>query len=682
MVSEAPHGAPGASGPRAPLPEARGAAAWPDDALPLRLALARGSLGIELNRPERVGPLQVRELALSLPDLRYPLDLSKGVKQFRSRRGQLQRLVLSLPLAALAEWLEGCLGEHLGEPLLGARLWVIDAEESPGSRREPSKGAREEPSEEPSSAPLGVGVGLFSASRSLAFDLWWCAPEGPRLVLERPRAVGVELSALAASLRAVDRLISGLEAEVGGAPRIAVRKGRIIELGEIAGALCRRILPSYGCRAPATDGVKVMGLEVREGSLELAFDVDHELPGAPRAVLLALEAAYRLRAADDLLAIGDDVGARHALLDALADVPGLTSAAHTLAALDAPVPGRQEAALATLEDAGGAEQAGPLGALTLVSGGHIERAREALVMTGAAEPFGPLAAQLFCRAAQLAEHPTARVMCLDRAVARAPQLASARWLRFEDRVRRGDLEGAVADAQHLEAASVGPSARHGVCLRAGRRLAEGGYTDAARRFLERALRYAPDDPAARAALGRLFATLGMKSRAVTLLQSALHSDQPPGEGGESDPGELLLDLARLLGDSLDDLPRAIGRLRQISARSPRAIEGRALEAEYCERLGDLTGASRAYARVREAVELGWARRRDALRALRRGAEFEERRGELAMAERHLYAALSLAPSDPDLRDAYRRVAALSSGRRDPAPGAPQGTVEGSGAQVE
>src|SRR5690606_32783053 len=106
MVSEAPHGALGASGPRAPVPEVRGAVASPDDALPLRLALARGSLGIELNRPEGVGPLEVRELAFSLPDLRYPLDPSKGVKQFRSRRGRLQRLVLVLPLAALAAWLE------------------------------------------------------------------------------------------------------------------------------------------------------------------------------------------------------------------------------------------------------------------------------------------------------------------------------------------------------------------------------------------------------------------------------------------------------------------------------------------------------------------------------------------------------------------------------------------------
>lgn len=682
MVSEAPHGALGAPGPRAPLPEQRGLrtsdpgrdgladGAPLDEALPLRLALSRGALGIELNRSERLGPVELRELALSLPDLRYPLDLSKGVKQFRSRRGRLQRLVLAVPLAEVASWLEDCWTEHLGEPLVAARVWAL-----PGA---------------PSGAPRGIGLGLYSASRSLAFDLSWCPQDGPRLLLERPRGVGIEGSALALALRAVDRVAAALGDETDPEP-ICQRRGRSIELGEIAGGLCRRVLPVYGCRVPATEGMQAAALELREGSLELAFDVDLQSPEAPREVLLGLETAYRLRAADDRLAEGDDEGARRALLDVLVDVPGLAVAAHALAELDVAVPGRQEAALATLEEVGGAEQTGALGAQALMSAGHVERAREALVRAGESEPFGPLAAQLLCRAAQLADHPTLRVTCLDRAVARAPQLASARWLRFEDRVRRGDIEGAVADAQHLEAAAATPSGRHGVCLRAGRRLAEGGHADVARRFLEKALRYAPDDPGARAALGRLFASLGMKSRAMTLLQSALYGGAAHHDGDELRTAELLLDLARLLGDGLDDLPQAVGRLRQISARSPYAVEGRTLEAAYCERLGDLTGASRAYARIREAVELGWVRGSDATKALRRGAEFEERRGELAMAERHLYAALSLAPSDPDLRAAYRRVAAQSSAPGTPAiekadpgglEGPSQGGSVGSGTQVE
>jgi tetratricopeptide (TPR) repeat protein len=222
----------------------------------------------------------------------------------------------------------------------------------------------------------------------------------------------------------------------------------------------------------------------------------------------------------------------------------------------------------------------------------------------------------------------------------------------------------MADAQHLEAAASGASARHAACLRAGRRLAEAGHAEAARRFLEKALRYAPDDPRARAALGSLFAQLGLSARAATLLQAALGSDDESTEATSApERGRALVDLAKVMAESLDDLPRAIARLRQVSARAPEAAEARALEAEYCERLGDLAGASHAYARLREAAELGWARGQVVVRALGRGARFEENHGDVAMAERHLRVALGQAPHDSVLAEEYRRLAALSFGER-------------------
>lgn len=670
MVSEAPHGQSppalpegGASGASARArtgasqkklaegePEGSRAGAEPDEgALPLRLALTRGALGIELNRPERVGPLEVVEFALSLPGLRYPLDLSKGVKQFRNRRGQLQRLVLRASLVELGQWLRDRWTEVLGEPLLGVRLWKLPQASSPDPLDETAR---------------GLGVGLYSASRSLAFDLSWCPQEQAAWVLERPRGLGLDVPALAVALRALDALSAGEFR--GGEPWR--RRGRVLELEDVPGAVARAVLPNFGCRVPDSGGLRASRLEVREGRVELSFDSEHEPPELDREVLLALAAASQLRDADDFLARGEDERARGALLDLLGEVgtlderSGLRAAVETLAELDVVVPGRQEAALATLEEAGGAEAMGVLGAEVLAAAGHVERAREALARAGEEEPFPPLAAQLLCRAAQLADHTALRVACLDRAVARAPHLASARWLRFEDRVRRGDVEGALADAQHLEAAAATTGARHAVCLRAGRRLADAEHREPARRLLERALRYAPDDPAARAALGRLFAALGLKSRALSLLQAALQADAARGEVvDEAEHAVLLLDLGRLLGDGLDDLPQAIARLRQVSARSPHAVEARALEATYCERLGDVAGASRAYARLREAVELGWASGERALEALTQGARFEEQRNEMAMAERHLYAALSLAPSNETLRSEYRRVAALALG---------------------
>src|SRR5690349_6146194 len=61
----------------------------PSDKPSLRLALAKGTLGIELDAPFRLGPLTVTELALSYAGVRFPIDLSGGVARFRHRRGEL-----------------------------------------------------------------------------------------------------------------------------------------------------------------------------------------------------------------------------------------------------------------------------------------------------------------------------------------------------------------------------------------------------------------------------------------------------------------------------------------------------------------------------------------------------------------------------------------------------------------
>src|SRR5262245_51838081 len=86
--------APGRPPPPAPLP--------PGDRPALRLAVARGTLGIELDAPFALGPLRVTNLAISLPGLRFPLDLSGGVARFRHRRGLLARLAVDAGTTELA----------------------------------------------------------------------------------------------------------------------------------------------------------------------------------------------------------------------------------------------------------------------------------------------------------------------------------------------------------------------------------------------------------------------------------------------------------------------------------------------------------------------------------------------------------------------------------------------------
>lgn len=70
------------------------------------LSANRGRLGLELREPVEIGPLVVENLVLAFENLRFPLDLSGGVPVFRHRRGQLQRILFSLDLSRLRQWLE------------------------------------------------------------------------------------------------------------------------------------------------------------------------------------------------------------------------------------------------------------------------------------------------------------------------------------------------------------------------------------------------------------------------------------------------------------------------------------------------------------------------------------------------------------------------------------------------
>ncbi len=86
---------------------------------------------------------------------------------------------------------------------------------------------------------------------------------------------------------------------------------------------------------------------------------------------------------------------------------------------------------------------------------------------------------------------------------------------------------------------------------------------------------------------------------------------------------------------------------------------RALEAEWRERIGDVTGAGLSYARLRETLELSApADARAAAEWLKSAARFEwEVRQDPRAAERHLALALRLLPRDRAVGEAYREMAA-------------------------
>lgn len=590
----------------------------PDDVrVPLRLTVTRGVLGLELYEPVVVGPLDVSGLAFTLPNLSFPVDLSGGVARFRHRRGDLERLTLTLPFEAFARFVAPRLRQAL-----------------PGAHREVVWGRS-----------LGIGVGIAGTGFALAFDLLW-APSGgdARFVVSRARAVGLSSPALGHALRIADTVLGDL----------ATRRGRLVAIGGVGARIGKALLPPVGARVPSAGRVRFGDVLVETDRVEVELDAELPPPALGLDALREMELAHLVEEADDRLAAGDVEGARAAYVHALERGPRQPEIVRMVAEIDARIGGRGEAALGLLVESLPAERAGLVGAELLAAVGDLPGARDALREALRDEPFAPLAALAWCRLAALEGGAVEKHAALDAAVARAPSLPEARWARFAARLERGDVHGALADAEHLEALYSGARARHEACRRAARALLEQGHVKESGRVFERALRYVPDDAAATAGLARSLMQAGKKDRAVALLERAIELGE---RRGAPDP-DALVDLAVLLADHLDDLPQAIARVREVPNASERSLEARRLEGLWRSRLGDMAGASLAYGRMREAVELGARVAQQTAEWLGEAGAFEwESRREPAAAERHLALALRLSPHDPVLLARYREVSA-------------------------
>jgi tetratricopeptide (TPR) repeat protein len=586
--------------------------------VPLRLTVTRGVLGMELYEPIELGPFDVTRLSLTLPNLKFPLDLSGGVPQFRHRRGDLEHVTLCSDWQRLARFFERRVGDVIG-PL----------------RRPLAVFAR----------PQGIGVGLVAESAALAFDLLWVPDERhARFVVSEARGVGLPGAALGFALRALDGVFSGL----------AARKGRLISILDAGAVLGRVLLPAVGARAPSARRVRFGMLSTTAQELRLELDASFGPAQLLPAGTRALELAQLVRASDDALASGATDEARSGYLSALEQAPRHPELVRLVADIDLQSPDRAEAALGMVVESMPATSAGMTGAELLWRLGDFDGARQAVLESVQQESYAPLAALIWCRLAERDTSAIERRTALDRAVALSPGLELPRLRRFEGRLERGDSEGALADAEHLEAMTPGARGKHDKNLRAARAFSAAGFAREARRCFERALRYAPDDARATAGLARALLEAGLRERATTLLARAVALSE---RGGQPD-ADALIDLAQVLASDLKDLPQAIARARQVSAASPRLAEARMLEARWRATLGDIAGASLVYGRMREAIELGSEVPRDAVRYLLEAAEFEHRvERDVLAAERHLAVAVRVAPHDSNVSERYRAVAA-------------------------
>ena len=606
--------------PRAAPKERAEAPPRPKDKPSLLLSVNRGTLSIELDQPFTLGPVLVDKLALALPNVRFPVDLSGGVTRLRHKRGTLTQLGLSIALQDLAGFvaprLRGILGE--GTPEVGLVA-----------------------------APWGISVGLRLGSAALAFDVIVVPTDRDvRLVPERARGVRIGAPPHVLAVRALAEACRPLGHVVGSA----------VILHDVVAAVVRHVLPAAGARAPAVEGTRWDGVAVDADRLSLQAVVSRAPAALPAEAIRAIEQADIALDADHAAVTGDLDEARRQYLLALERAPRHPEITTRIAWIDAITEQRAEAALATLVDAFPAVDAGLLGGKLLAAVGDEDGAIAAYSNAAHNESFAPLAALAWLEVAKLTANPKQELDAIDHAIVRSPALEDARWMRLEARLDMGDGTGARADAEHLEATARGPEARYRVWMQAADAFLDRGYVVEARQLFERALRYAPESAEASLGLARALKAAGDGRRSLDLLAraSALLSRK-----GQTLP-EVEIELAQGLVEFASDRPAAIARVRTILPGQTRTPDARVLEGRWRAELGDLAGASLALARLREAIEAAVPSDQDRAAALAamlmEAADIEENaRGDLRAAQRHLGVALRLRPRDRAVGAAFRRV---------------------------
>lgn len=588
--------------------------------------MAGGALGLEIYEDLPLEPFVVEDLAWTLPNLRFPVDLSGGVDMFRHRRGVLSRLGLRTSFTKLEGHLKPRLREALGRSVSPPRLWPLEG---------------------------ALGCGVAGEQGAIAFDLIWApSASAARWVVSNVRGVGDVGVPLAQALRIA-------ETAFGGA---AVRRGRLLEIGELGQRVTRQLVPALGARAPGAASVSIERLDIDADGLRLLLGADASVPVLGPLAVRSLELGQLCAEGDDALASGDVDRAREHYLAALERAPRHPEIAALIAQIDLKHGERAEAALGMLVDCMPAAEFGLVGAELLARVGDARGARHAVLVAATGELYPPVAAGLWQHLALLGNSAAERIDALDHAVASAPTLARVRWARLDARLELGDERGALADAESLEAAAAGTRARHDVLVRAAELLVRRGFVRSSGQLFERALRYVPDDAAATFGLARSLSGTGRGERALALLERSIELSEKAGEP----LADALLELARLLVDRCGDHPQAIARVTQVPAGSERKLEALALEGRWRANIGDLRGASLAFARLREACELsGRAHAADVALWLTEAAQFENHSlGDLVAAERHLASALRLAPRDARVRKLYRQTAAALAKKKN------------------
>ncbi|MCH2110558.1 MAG: hypothetical protein MK135_14645 [Polyangiaceae bacterium] len=276
--------------------------------LPLRLVLAQGSVGLEITRPISFLGATIDSLLVTLPGVKFPFDLSRGVKEFRNYRSRLQSLRLRLDVEQLVQSLSAVTETCLGFKTKQNRVEVHQHEQGLPS----------------------VSVSCIGEDAGIAFELLLMSGRQPRLILSGCRGFGLKEPPLALSLRLLDAWTFDLTTLFDGCER----QGRTLDVGNFLPWLCLEILPSLGCRLPSVDGLVIESARKDGGDLVLEFAVGAEPALASGDALRLFGLSQLVRSADDGLAAGELLEAQRLYALALEKAPGHPMILSELAALD------------------------------------------------------------------------------------------------------------------------------------------------------------------------------------------------------------------------------------------------------------------------------------------------------------------------------------------------------------
>jgi tetratricopeptide (TPR) repeat protein len=552
---------------------------------------------------------------MSLPGLRFPVDLSGGVPRFRNRRGALESIAIQVSLARLAEHLAPRVRNVLGPG--PCELTVLPCAQ-------------------------GLTFGLHQQAGALAFNAIF-APDDDcvRWVVTDARSAGLDVHSHGAALRAVEAI----------AGRHGERRGSVVVFDHAIKRLVREVLIDAGARAPDTSLLRFANWQETQNGFEVAAQRLGAIPTPSPSVIRAIEAAGLAEDADNALARGDMDAARAGLLHALERAPRHPDLSLRLVEIDWLAQHRPDSALGLLVEAMPAVDAGLVAARLLAGCGDRDGAMAACRRASDREPFAKLASMLLVEASEYAHALRDRMSMLDEAVARSPGLESARWQRARARLALGDARSACADMEDIEASIQGSANRFEACFQAGRIMFEARMPADAARFYQKALRYLPASPDATAGLARALLATGDGDKAVALLSRAvsLAKRLPP-------PPPLLIELATALADIARDLPTAISHARAVPFGCSETTAARSLEGRWRAALGDLPGASQAFAQAREAAESMRAPADASTTWLVEAARFElDVRRDPRTAQQHLAAALRRDPQNSCARALFRSV---------------------------